>query len=383
MKSYLQAELTNMLQTLETFVNQDSGSYDKEDIDEYGRMIKGAFESIGMIEEEHESLNRGNHRYFSFPEATPSILLLLHMDTVFKSGTVNERPFRVEGDFAYGPGVVDMKGSHVSSLYAIKALIEEGSSDVLQHVAVLFTSDEEIGATSSKELIQSYAKGKRAVLVMEPARKDGSLVTARRGGGRFTMDVQGKAAHAGINPEEGRSAIEELAHKTIALHQLSNLEAGISVNVGVIEGGSTVNTVAEHARAFIDVRISTLEQGPQMTEAIEGMCAESELEGTKVTVSGDLTRPPMERTEKTQELFQLIKQTGEQIGVQVTEVATGGSSDASFTSVMDVATIDGMGPVGGGAHSSDEYLEIPSLVERTHLLAVTIKQLSNSRVETV
>ncbi|WP_370542989.1 peptidase dimerization domain-containing protein [Geomicrobium sp. JCM 19055] len=133
---------------------------------------------------------------------------------------------------------------------------------------------------------------------MEPARKDGSLVTARRGGGRFTMDVQGKAAHAGINPEEGRSAIEELAHKTIALHQLSNLEAGISVNVGVIEGGSTVNTVAEHARAFIDVRISTLDQGPQMTEAIEAMCEESELEGTKVTVSGDLTRPPMERTEK-------------------------------------------------------------------------------------
>ncbi|MFB4160092.1 M20 family metallopeptidase [Geomicrobium sp. JSM 1781026] len=376
MKEYIHSQIELMIEQLETLVNIDSGSHDKEGIDRVGNLLQDWFSELGYRTEVFADEQYGDSFLLSYPDATPDVLLLAHMDTVFAKGTVAARPFGISGDRAYGPGVIDMKGSHISMLYALKALLEHGGEQAVKHTQILFTSDEEIGAPSSRNIIERVAEGKKAVLVMEPARKDGSLVTFRRGGGRFVLNIKGIAAHSGINPEEGSSAIEALARKTTELHALSDHENGVSVNVGIISGGTTVNTVAEHAHAEIDLRISSAEQGPVLTDQITAICNKESLDGTKATVTGGIGRPPMERNEQTVQLLALIQQAGEEIGLHVTEVGTGGSSDASFTSAMGIPTIDGMGPVGGGAHSSEEYLELPTLPERTHLLAEVLLRLA-------
>lgn len=367
---------TDMLRLLETLVNIDSGSYHKTGVDAVGEELIGAYEPLGFKAAVFKQPIYGNHILVQHTEAKqPAILLLAHMDTVYPVGTVKKRPFSIKGEQAYGPGVIDMKGSHVTAFAAIKAL-SSANPQAAKNVALLLTSDEEIGAPTGRPLIEEHGKGKRAVLVMEPARKDGSLVTARRGGGRFTLDVSGKAAHAGVEPEKGRSAIAELAAKITKLHALSDHDAGISINAGLIEGGTSVNTVASHAKAQIDVRISKLNQAEPLEQRIHAICQQPWLDGTAITVTGGVTRPPMERNDDTMELVSLIKAIGTSMGLHLTETATGGSSDASFTSALGIPTIDGMGPVGGNQHSEEEYLEIESLEERALLLAYTIEALS-------
>ncbi|BAB04071.1 carboxypeptidase G2 [Halalkalibacterium halodurans C-125] len=365
-----------MLSLLKALVNIDSGSYYKEGVDRVGRMLTNAFKQIGFKVAIFKQERYGDHLLFTHPHAfDPKILLVAHMDTVFPVGTAAARPFQLIGTRAYGPGVIDMKGSLVACLYAIKALVGAQSPAVKQ-VAVLMTSDEEIGAPSGREIIEKIGVGKKAVLVMEPARKDGSLVTARRGGGRYTLNVTGRAAHSGVEPEKGRSAIEELAHKIMKLHALSDYKSGISVNVGVIEGGTAVNTVADRAKAKVDIRISRLEQAEPLDRDIRRICGTPDVDGTTIELKGGITRPPMERNAQTVALFQLIQQVASTIGLELTETATGGSSDASFTSALGIPTIDGMGPVGGFPHSEKEYLRVDTMQERTLLLAKVIERLS-------
>ncbi|TES52465.1 M20 family peptidase [Halalkalibacterium halodurans] len=365
-----------MLSLLKALVNIDSGSYHKEGVDRVGRMLTNAFKQIGFKVAIFKQERYGDHLLFTHPHAfDPKILLVAHMDTVFPVGTAAVRPFQLIGTRAYGPGVIDMKGSLVSCLYAIKALVD-AQSPALKQVAILMTSDEEIGAPSGREIIEKIGVGKKAVLVMEPARKDGSLVTARRGGGRYTLNVTGRAAHSGVEPEKGRSAIEELAHKIMKLHALSDYESGISVNVGVIEGGTAVNTVADRAKAKVDIRISRLEQAEPLDRDIRRICGTPDVDGTTIELKGGITRPPMERNAQTVALFQLIQQVASTIGLELTETATGGSSDASFTSALGIPTIDGMGPVGGFPHSEKEYLRVDTMQERTLLLAKVIERLS-------
>lgn len=365
-----------MLSLLKALVNIDSGSYHKEGVDRVGRMLTNAFKQIGFKVAIFKQERYGDHLLFTHPHAfDPKILLVAHMDTVFPVGTAAVRPFQLIGTRAYGPGVIDMKGSLVSCLYAIKALVD-AQSPALKQVAILMTSDEEIGAPSGREIIEKIGVGKKAVLVMEPARKDGSLVTARRGGGRYTLNITGRAAHSGVEPEKGRSAIEELAHKIMKLHALSDYESGISVNVGVIEGGTAVNTVADRAKAKVDIRISRLEQAEPLDRDIRRICGTPDVDGTTIELKGGITRPPMERNAQTVALFQLIQQVASTIGLELTETATGGSSDASFTSALGIPTIDGMGPVGGFPHSEKEYLRVDTMQERTLLLAKVIERLS-------
>ena len=268
-----------------------------------------------------------------------------------------------------------MKSSLVELLYAIKALHQSGS-DAVKNVQIILNSDEEIGSITSRPLIEKHSQGKEYALVMEPARKDGSLVSARRGGGRYTLIVKGKAAHSGIEPEKGRSAIEELAFKIIQLHSLTDHEKGISVNVGLIQGGSSVNTVSASAVAHVDIRISEMEQAEYLKQKIKEICSKTEVDGTKIFLEGDISRPPMEYNERTESLLQIIQDVGKEIGIKVRDTSTGGGGDASFTSASGVATIDGLGPVGGNAHSEREYLEIDTLPERTLLLAKTIERLT-------
>lgn len=371
------ASTEEMLNMLEKLVNIDSGSYHKDGVDRVGQQLIDAYQTIGFHADIHEQHTYGNHIVLMHHEATePDILVVAHMDTVFLEGTAAERPFHIVGERAYGPGVIDMKASHVTTFSALQALLN-ANKEAAKNVVVLLTSDEEIGAPSARKLIEAQGAGKKAVLVMEPARKDGSLVTSRRGGGRYTLKVTGKAAHSGIEPEKGRSAIEELAHKTIKLHQLSNHEEGISVNVGISKGGTSINTVADYAEGKVDIRITTQDQAAPLAKAIENICAQPDVPDTSIELEGEITRPPMERNEQTIALYEIFKDVASSLNIDLTETSTGGGSDASFTSALGIPTIDGMGPIGGNQHNDEEYLEIDSLVERTKLLALTIERLSS------
>lgn len=366
----------NMLQMLEYLVNIDSGSYDKAGVDQVGAYLKKIYEKIGFEVTEHENKERGNNLVLRHPKSNkPSILILAHMDTVFPKGTVDERPFAVKGNYAYGPGVIDMKASHVMLYFAICELIRT-ENDSYKDIEIIFNSDEEIGTETSREIIEKYAKDKECVLVLEPARTDGSIVSARRGTGTYLLDIHGRSAHSGIEPEKGISAIEALAYKIPKLHALSDPKKDLNVNVGIIEGGSSVNTVASQAKAYVDVRISTDDQGEWIDKKIKNICNTIEVEGTETLISGGINRPPMIFSDKAKELVYLIQDEAKKLDMNVGHVATGGGSDASFTAAMGIPTVDGLGPVGGKQHSNDEYLEIESLTERTWLFVRTLSRLS-------
>ncbi|WP_408057167.1 M20 family metallopeptidase [Ureibacillus acetophenoni] len=375
-ETFLREKKTEMLQLIEQLVNIDSGSYYKKGVDQVGSILKEKYEELGFLVEVKEEKEYGNNLVIQHKNAVdPKIILVAHMDTVFPEGTVAKRPFYIEGSRAYGPGVVDMKASQVELIYAIKALQKIGSKSV-ENIQIILNGDEEIGSITSRPLIEEHSIGKEYALIMEPARKDGSLVTARRGGGRYDIIVKGVAAHSGIEPEKGRSAIEELAYKIIQLHQLNDHEKGISVNVGIIEGGTSVNTVSANAVAHVDIRISEMEQAAYLEQKIKEICSKTVVSGTEIHLEGAINRPPMEFNYKTEQLLHIIQDVGGEIGLKVKNTATGGGGDASFTSATGVATVDGLGPVGGNAHSEEEYLEIDTLPERTLLLAKSINRLS-------
>jgi glutamate carboxypeptidase len=376
MDTFLKQKESEMLELLERLVNIDSGSYVKKGIDKVGELLKKEYENLGLQVEVHHQDNFGDNITIRHPESEEaSIIIVAHMDTVFPDGTAVIRPFSRDDKKAYGPGVIDMKASQVSVLYAIKALIESGDESY-KNVHIVLNGDEEIGSESSRELIKGVAQGKKYALIVEPGRADGSVVSQRKGGGRFSMTIKGKGAHSGVEPEKGRSAIEELARKIVKLHALNNYEEGLTVNVGLVEGGTSVNTVAPIAVGHIDVRVVTMEQAEQVSKAIRDICSTPDVEGTTIELSGGVTRPPMFPNEKSQQLLDIIKEVGKEIGVDVRDTKTGGGSDGNFTAAMGVATIDGLGPVGGNAHSDQEYLDIDTFVERTLLLAKTIKRLS-------
>ncbi|GAE35051.1 M20 family metallopeptidase [Halalkalibacter akibai] len=370
-----------MLKLLEKLVNIDSGSYCKTGVDKIGEILSAYYVELGYDIQKCEQDAVGDHLIITHPKGKQaSILIIAHMDTVFEKGTAAIRPFTMKEGRAYGPGVIDMKASLVTVLYALRYLKEIGSN-AYQNVHLILNSDEEIGSVSSRKLIEEAAKGKSYALIMEPARRDGSVVTERRGSGRFTIEVHGKAAHSGIEPEKGRSAIEELAHKIVKLHDLNDHEHGISVNVGMIEGGNAVNTVSDTAIGHVDVRVSTAEQAEEVEHQIEEVCSSSDVKGTEIELTGDMRRPPMLKDKKIEALFHIVRDVGADLGIDVRDTKTGGGSDASFTAAMGIPTIDGLGPIGGNAHSDKEYLEIASLTERTLLLANVVERLTSEETK--
>jgi glutamate carboxypeptidase len=376
MKSFLQAKENEMLQLLEKLVNIDSGTYVKKGIDEVGRLLRAEYEALGFAVQVHEEKEQGNNISIRHKEAQqPEIVIIAHMDTVFPEGTVAKRPFSRDEKRAYGPGVIDMKASHVALLYALKALIAH-QEEAYKNVLIILNTDEEIGSPVSRPLIESLARGKKYALIVEPGNPNGSIVSERKGGGKYRIKVTGKAAHAGAEPEKGRSAIEELAHKIIKLHRLTNFETGVTVNVGVINGGTSVNTISPFAYAYVDARVETEEQAVEVDKAIRDICATVDVEGTSIELTGQMRRPPMRLNEKSKALLHIVQEVGRELGIEITDTKSGGGSDGNLTAAVGVATIDGLGPLGGNAHSEDEYLEIGSFVERTLLLANLIKRLS-------
>ncbi len=365
-----------MLELIETLVNIDSGTYVKHGVDKVGKVLLEEYESIGFQAEIDEQEIVGNNLLIRHPEViNPQILIIAHMDTVFKEGTVAERTFRREGDYAYGPGVIDMKSSQVTTLFALKALIESGSN-AYKNVEIILNTDEEIGSIYSRDLIERTAKDKKYALILEPA-QNGNLVSERKGGGKYLLKITGKSSHAGIAPENGVSAIEELGNKIIKLHKLTNRDEGINVNVGIVKGGTSVNTIAPYAEASIDVRINTAEQGDAIDKAIKEICSKSDVPGTTLELSGKITRPAWVLTEESQKLIDIIADEGKKLGLELSHEKSGGGSDGNITGYMGIPSIDGLGPEGGNAHEESEFLYIPSLTVRTNLLANVIQRLSN------
>lgn len=372
----LKLQLPEMLDKLAELVNIDSGSRYKAGVDEVGKWLAKEYEALDFEVHVHENKEFGNNLVLRHPKAKePKVLLIAHMDTVFPEGTAKQRPFHIKGGHAYGPGVADMKGSLITMLYAMKYL-RDLDPDVLHNVVIILNADEEIGSRTSRKLIETWAEVVDYALVMEPARKDGSIVSSRRGGGRYIFRVKGKSAHSGVAPKEGISAIEELAHKITRLHKLSDHDKGISVSVGRVEGGRSTNVIPDSATGYVDVRVRSKQQGLDVTKEIERIAAEPDVEGTSIDLEGGINRPPMELNKRNKDLLEIIQTVGKKYGIKVTDTHTGGGSDASFPSYLGVATIDGMGPIGDKMHNEGENILIESIPKRTLLLAETIRELS-------
>ena len=284
------------------------------------------------------------------------ILLLGHTDTVWPAGEIAKRGFRVEAGRAFGPGVFDMKSG---ILLAMMALEVSGSD---KPVTVLLTSDEEIGSSSSRALIEAEAGRCSAVLVLEPSLPGGRLKTARKGVGRFTIKAIGRAAHAGIDPDKGVNAIEEISRQILKLQKMSDPRLGTTVTVGVVQGGTRSNVVPAEAAAEVDVRVPNMEEAERIGHSIRSLAAE--LKESRLEIHGGINRPPMERTSDTERLFDLARDVAAQIGIDLKEGPTGGASDGNFTSALGIPTLDGLGAIGGGAHAVDEWVDIESLPAR-------------------
>jgi glutamate carboxypeptidase len=307
------------------------------------------------------------------------VLVLGHFDTVWPHGTLAALPFRVVDGCAYGPGSYDMKAGLVLLEFAIEAIQTVGGG-LRRPVVVLWTSDEEIGSPESRVLIEDEARRAAFVLVLEPPLAGGWLKTARKGVGRFRLVVEGRPAHAGVEPEKGVSAVLELAHQVVRLHALNDPEAGTTVNVGVVHGGTRANVVAAEASATIDVRAATREEAHRVEAALRATTAV--LPGARVFVEGGFNRPPMERTPRTAALVAALQVIGRGLGLELGEGSTGGGSDGNFTAALGVPTLDGLGALGAGAHARDEHVAVARLAERAALLAAALVQLEDNSSRT-
>jgi glutamate carboxypeptidase len=299
----------------------------------------------------------------------PVQLLVGHCDTVWPVGTVGQMPVRVEGETVRGPGVFDMKGGLVQMLYALRAVRELGLRPPADGVAVI-NSDEEIGSPDSTPLIRRLARRAARAFVLEPAfGRDGKLKTARKASGGFTVTVAGRAAHAGINPEEGASAILEMSHQVQRLFALNDAARGITVNVGTIDGGLRANVVAAEVRASVDVRVRTRADAETVEAAIRGLRPVNPQ--TTIRVEGGITQLPMEPVPRNQSLWRLAQDLGRRLGLELDQAAVGGASDGNTTSQY-TATLDGLGAVGDGAHAAHEQALIPQMAERCALLVLLL-----------
>lgn len=373
--NWMNARRATMLNDLAKLVEHESPSREKAALDAFAAMQAERLRSLGGRVGLVDNATGGNHleAWFGAPaEDLPPALVLAHYDTVWPLGTLAVRPFHVEGTRAYGPGAYDMKASIILIESALAALRELGLTP-RRPIQVLITSDEEIGSPTSRTLIEVAARPAAHTLVLEPPLPGGLLKTARKGVGGFTLEVVGKAAHAGVEPEKGINAINELALQIPRINALANPSLGTTINVGLVEGGTTPNVVPAHAKARIDVRVATLDEAQRVELGFRELQALTP--GAVVQVNGGINRPPMERTPASRALFEETQRIGRSLGLELGEGATGGGSDGNFTAALGVATIDGLGAMGGGAHAIDEHILIDSLPERAALLACLLLEL--------
>ncbi|MFY9997414.1 MAG: M20 family metallopeptidase [Leclercia sp.] len=301
------------------------------------------------------------------------VLLVGHLDTVFAPGTVAQRPLTQDETRLYGPGVSDMKSGLLNILWAMRGL--DAADNARLSIAVAMNPDEETGSVYSHEWIGELAKRSRCVLVCEAARADGSLVKARKGMAGYQLAFSGVAAHAGNDPEKGRSAIVALAHSILAINGLADLARGTTLNVGVINGGSAGNVVADSASAELDVRFWENDEYDRVHQQLQALCAQGFLEGVTTSIVRVNHKPAMAASDETRALMQLVEKAGSEEGIAITWQAVGGGSDANHTAALGIPTLDGFGPTGAGFHSPAEWLEIASIEQRIRLLKRVVSML--------
>src|SRR5215510_1513641 len=354
-------QLPEALAFLEQMVSMESPSYDKGLTDKFVQFLATKFQEIGGEVDIVPASKVGNHLRVNFPDRSKErVLLLGHTDTVWTAGEITKRPFKIENARATGPGVFDMKAGVLLMWMVLRAL-------KAIPVTVLLTSDEEIGSTSSRALIESEASQCRAVFVLEPSLPGGALKTARKGVGRFTVKAIGRAAHAGVDPEKGVNAIEEISRQVLKLQRMTDSARGTTVTVGIVQGGTRSNVVPAEAAAEIDVRIASVDEGERVAKMIKALSPE--LPGARLEIRGAINRPPMERNAETARLFEAARLIAKEMGIDLKEGSTGGASDGNFTSALGIPTLDGLGAVGGAAHAIDEWVDVEWLPQRAALVA--------------
>ena len=372
---FCEGELTWLVETTIALAELESPTPDRDAVNRCGAELTRLLRGLGAEVESIEELSAGNHLRARFGEGRSQLLLLGHFDTVWPVDQLGRMPIRQDGGRLYGPGVYDMKAGIAIGLLALRAVDASGDWPQAQ-VVMLLTTDEELGSTSSRMLIEEEATRSDAVCVLEPSLPDGAVKTARKGAGEFRVSVRGVPAHAGIEPEKGASAIHEIARQVLALEALRNADRGVSVNVGIVEGGTRPNVVAEEATAIVDVRVSTEIDRERVDASIRGL--EPQLDGTTIEITGGFSRPPLERTSDVIRLYEIAKEIAAAFGRDLGEGSTGGGSDGNLTAAMGVPTLDGLGAVGGGAHALDEHVVVDELPWRAALVAGLIDRLGRS-----
>ena len=361
-----------LLDLIEALVAIESPSDDPVAVNRCGVELEARLKSAGGKVTRVSPSGAGDHLRASFGSGDKQILLLGHFDTVWPIGQLERMPLKRENGRLHGPGVFDMKAGIGLAVLATRALIEHRKS-LSKQIVMLWTTDEEIGSTTSRALIEAEAARSEAVLVFEPSLPGGALKTSRKGVGQFELTVKGISAHAGLDPGKGVSAIHEMARQVLAIERLQNVNRGMTVNVGVVRGGTRVNVVAEEATALVDARAVTIADANDITRVMRSLAPQ--LKGASVSVRGGFERPPLERGEGVVKLFEMAKAVAAELGQSLGEGAAGGGSDGNFTAALGIPTLDGIGAVGDGAHALHEHVEIAALAPRAALIAGVLDRL--------
>jgi glutamate carboxypeptidase len=370
--TYCERELPWLLETIEALVCRESPTGDAPAINRCLAELDSRLAGLGGTLSRLPAGPAGDHLRAAFGSGARQVLLLGHIDTVWPLGTLATRPFRREHGALLGPGVFDMKAGLALAALAVKALAAHADG-LPGRIVMLVTADEETGSATSRAVIEAEAARSDAVLVLEPALPGGALKTSRKGCGEFVIRVSGRAAHAGIEPEKGASAVSELARLIPRIEAFQDPDAGTTVNIGLIRGGTRANVVAAEAEACVDVRVASPAEAARILRALQDLApADSR---TRLTVSGRIDRPPMERTPAAAALFGLARAVAADLGRTLGEGGTGGGSDGNLTAAIGVPTLDGLGAVGGGAHAEDEHVTVADLPWRAALLAGLLRRI--------
>jgi glutamate carboxypeptidase len=372
LQKFCRAEGDWLIDTAEALVRLESPTTDKAAVDRCGRELASRLETIGGRVTRLSRPDRGDHLLAEFGCGSSQILLLGHFDTVWPIGQLEHMPLSRTNGRLHGPGIFDMKAGIAIGMLATRALLETGDPPA-HRIVMLWTSDEEVGSGTSRTAIEDEARRSDAVLVLEPALPGGAVKTSRKGCGGYEVVVHGVAAHAGIEPQKGASAVQELAHQILAINALQDLEHGILANVVLVSGGRRSNVIPDEARAIVDVRVPTGADALHVDAAIRGLTTVDPR--TTVSVSGGVARPPLERGEHVVRLYALAREVARELGDELGEGGTGGGSDGNFTAALGVPTLDGLGAVGDGAHALHEHVEIGALADRAVLVAGLIATL--------
>lgn len=348
---------------LKTLVETESPSHDKAAVDRVGAIVAEEARNLGAQVKVIPNQETGDHILSTWGSGEDGILILCHMDTVFPLRTLEKMPYREADGKIFGPGVLDMKAGIVISLAAIESAQSNG---VTRPITLFCTSDEEIGSLTSQSYIEQLAKESALVLVMESALLDGSLKTWRKGVGEFWVTTKGRAAHAGGAHQDGRNAIEEMAHQVIAIQKLTDYEKQTTLNVGVIKGGTVSNVVPEEAVVQVDVRVMQPGEWERIESEIKNL--KPVLDGTSVNVKGGLNRPPMPFDETMKATFEKAKSIASSVGIELKAGGSGGGSDANFVAPFGIPVLDGLGAIGEGYHSEREFIFTDSLEQRVKLV---------------